>query len=77
MARSSDMPANRIFSASELSDLRRVYDDVSHRLDATGFELPAAVIAEAVMNCAAYCSDSDEICSRAVKRLSLGMPTAA
>lgn len=64
------MPANSIFSASELADVRRVYHDVRVRLDAQGLDLPAALIAEAVMNCAAYCSDKDEICFRAVKRLS-------
>ena len=71
------MPANSIFSARELADLRRVYDDVRHRLDVQGFDLPAALIAEAVMNCAAYCSDKDEICARALKRLSDGAPKAA
>lgn len=64
------MPATSIFSANDLADLRCVCDDLSQLIAAHGLCIPAPTIAEAVMNCAAYCSDINEIKFRAFSRLS-------
>ena len=71
------MPANSIFSAHDLSDLRRICVDVANLLVADGLDVLPAAVAEAVMNCAGYCSDMSEICFRAYTRLSASGRQAA